>query len=186
MSIFDRWRTRADEKGGNSPLTAPLAAVGLQEAVIAANLAHPASQTDTRLYDASLYAVQNAAYPRAEPAEAQESPPPVVQPPEPEIDPLRLSEAELDRLCALYGRAILIEICKNPSHFGLSAENDSITDFYRQACATQAEFWEALRIANGDLTEVTDPTAAVWRTAAELTALDWTSRNCRRAINGSV
>jgi hypothetical protein len=96
------------------------------------------------------------------------------------------SDAELERLCDLYGRAILIEICKNPSHFGLDEENDSLHTLFGQARHMQAEFWEALNLAGGDITEVTDATAAVWRTAAELTALDWTARTCRRPNDGSV
>lgn len=179
MNIFRRWTSRADGKGEISPRTASLGSMGLQEAVIVANLAHPAAQGDTRLYGAAMADAQMAAYPQG----PQLS---VVDAEKPPERPLRLSEAELERLCDLYGRAILIEICKNPSHFGLDEENDSLNTLFRQARLMQAEFWEALNSAGGDITEVADPSAAVWRTAADLTALDWTARNCRRPNDGSV
>lgn len=129
-------------------------------------------------------AAQAAPNPVSEPVQAEEPTAEVVQLPDRRETPVRLSEAELFRLCELYGRAILIEICKNPSHFGFDSQNHSISNYYAQAAGMQRQFWEELQLENGNLENVADPAAPVWRVAAMLTQLDWAARGQKEAENG--
>jgi hypothetical protein len=163
MSLFGLWKTSGVGKGAETPPDAVLNPTGLMEETIAANLALGGPESPLQASETRLSVIR-----ACEPAET----------------PLRLSEAELFRLCELYGRAVLVEICKSPKKFGLEGENIPLDVLYREACALQAQFWEALELANGDLGEVTDPTAPVWRTAAELTQLDWKAR--KGETDGSV
>jgi hypothetical protein len=78
----------------------------------------------------------------------------------------------------------LIEICKNPSHFGFNSRDHSISNYYAQAAGMQREFWEALQIEGGNLENVADPTAPVWKVAAMLTQLDWVANDRKEAANG--
>jgi len=155
MSLFGLWKTSGVGKGAKTPPDAVLSPTGLMEATIAANLALGGPESPLQASETRLRTIR-----ACEPAEK----------------PLRLSEAELFRICELYGRAILIEICKSPAQFGFDVSIHSVSDYYDRAAWMQREFWEALQLANGDLSEVTDPTASVWRTAAELTQLDWKAR----------
>jgi hypothetical protein len=85
----------------------------------------------------------------------------------------RPSELEEERLWQLFGRAILIEVCKRPEIFGLKSESSSLLELYTVARGLQRSFWETLKLAEGDLSMAVDPTLPVWRTAARLTELDW-------------
>jgi hypothetical protein len=93
-----------------------------------------------------------------------------------------LSELEEKHIWQLFGRAALIEICKKPESFGFDAELDGIFDFYNKARQLQGQFWDALKLTEGNLEAATDPTLPVWRTAAKLTELDWTSRKRRENV----
>lgn len=155
MNLFGLWKTSGVGKGAETPPDAPRIVTELMRETIAANMALGGPESPLQASEARLRVIR------------------ACEPPE---TPLRLSEAELFRLCELYGRAILIEICKTPKKFGLQEGNLSIGDIEQEARILQAQFWEALELANGDIGEVTDPTAPVWRTAAELTQLDWRTR----------
>lgn len=99
----------------------------------------------------------------------------VSSPVQPDFDggaPMALGEVEISALCSVYGRAILIHICRDPRTFGFNPETDGLWDFSLKATSYAEKLGEAIRANGGVLAGVTDPAMPVWRTAAKLTTID--------------